>query len=196
MPSDIGTAVLALLATGASSFAALYGYVVREEGSPADMEMILKELGDLERVGYVTGGRLSPQGHWETADQAWRATALDQYREWLGRLGPVELSVDALGVDEIGLWYRLTEKGRQFLPTIETPESDLWSLDFDADRGCLVIHARDERCARDVLTNWIKENASAIDDGQVRVSGVERFELRSGAIITPATRLVAHLRRA
>jgi hypothetical protein len=178
MAAQTRHAILALLANGPSSFAALHGFVVREGSAPADVDVIWAELNDLERASLVRARRLTPEGVFEAPTPDWRQSALLEYRNWLTGLRPDELPPESVAVDEVGLWYVLTNEGGA--KTLEEPAA--WSVDVDDVSGTVVVHAADDAAARRGLAEWLATSGDIIDADQIRVRPAESFAVRLVAV--------------
>ena len=95
-----------LVALAPTSFAALYGFLVRG-GSTPDVQSTWELLTELERQGRVRLRKITPTGELIEWDRGERAEAKRAYSRWLTPLGPT-VSVDAVAVDNVGCWITST----------------------------------------------------------------------------------------
>jgi hypothetical protein len=191
MISAVQNAVVDLLANGPSSFAAVYGFLVRTGATPRDFDLVWCDMADLERAGIVSASRLTAQGVFEHPSDSWRLNAVSEYRVWLADLEDV--SPEALSVDEIGLWYLLTEQGQALAQA--DPTGAPWSLDVDEAASLITVQAGNESTARRALADWVSTNPECSEANVVEVMPIEEFVLRTGQVVRPATRVVAMLRK-
>jgi hypothetical protein len=188
-------AILDLLLQGPSSLAALHGFLVREGVAEGGVDWTWLHLEQLEKNAFVSIVQMTGSGQVQPIDDEARRAALSRYQDWLGPLGAEDLSVASVSLDEIGLWCALTKKGRAaILSVIGETEGSLWMLDFDEESRRLVVHAADERAAREGLDFWLKQHPTTEFEGEPTLQPVERFTLRSGIEVAPAVRLVLQCR--
>lgn len=189
--------VLELLANGPSSFAALYGFLARQnaEGRPRVAE-ILELMVALEKRGWVRALRVTADGAYAAVTDADRARAEREYREWL-EAPMTDLSVDALSIDEVGLWLEMQEEGRvNWESRSEARDSrSHWTLDQDEATQTIVVYAGDAGAAELALENWLRTNPGIellIETRDLR--SVSEFRLRDGTVFAGGVRLQSRYR--
>ena len=182
-------AILELLANGPSSFAAIHGFVARDNHTSTTVAETWHNLDLLEREELVESFQLSESQRPEPVTRAFRDVAHARYSAWLDGLARDQLSVDEVSLDEVGLWYGLTAKGRALFA--KPPD---WTLDWDEHSGLLRITAGTIDSADEILQQWLVDNK----DYLVAHSSAEMLgsvELTDGKAISPAARLTARLER-
>jgi hypothetical protein len=122
-------AVLALLAYAPSSFAALYDFLVRNNLARADVEAVHDALKNMEQRGLLRALRMQEDGATEEPTAAWGGEALAEYRAWLSPMGS-SVPVDAVSLDEVGLWFELTGAGRERICALPGQGQSDWSLEW------------------------------------------------------------------
>ena len=179
--------LLDLLANAPSSFAALYGFVVRSLGSRPSVKEMIDILTALETSGCVRVAQMTSDGSYRVPNLSDRAFAQRRYENWLQVPG-ADLSVDALSFDPVGIWFELLPKGlADWTRRVSTRGhgSPPWTLDFNASDDTVVVHAPDAHAAHDALTKWLMLNPDyeARKDGTTMKS-VPSFALRNGTVIS------------
>ena len=184
--------LLALLAAGPSSFAALYGALVRRFGysSGFDLGALMSALRDLGGHGWVRAWQMAGDGTFHDATEDELKSDLLAYERWL----PNAKSKD-LAVDEVGLWYEITSSGRAELASCGIQEEQLghdrWVLDDLRDVQTLVIRAESVKRADDVLHRWLACHPEIhLVETSRRVESVPSFKLRDGSMVLNGIRLV------
>ena len=93
---------------GPSSFAALYGSFVRVYGETRDPGEIFDQLIQLRNENLVKAWQMDEDGSFSATTESDFRRARDGYRSWLPKA-----SFDELSIDEIGIWFEITEVGLQ-----------------------------------------------------------------------------------
>src|SRR5215217_1445613 len=151
--------LLDLLADGPSSFAALYGALVRHCGYPCGLGVTLVSdaLLQMERRQWVTAKQMANDGSFHIPTTEERNQNLPAYRAWLPNAAFEELSVD-----EVGLWYELTAEGRaewkQCIDAEEQAQFGRWTLDDLSDTNTIIIQAETLEVAEVILQWWLVHN--------------------------------------
>lgn len=184
--------VLSLLVDAPSSFAALYGGLVRHYGYPRTMNLaaLMATLHSLAQHGWITAWQMSADGHVHALHAADQERALLAYQRWLPTADLADLAVD-----EIGVWYEITTAGRtawQRWDDAATPELQAsWTLDQVTATQTLIIHAATEALAEAVLHWWLTTHPEiAVIRSSQRIEPVATASLRSGITIPNGVRLV------
>lgn len=178
--------VLELLANGPSSFAALYGFVARNDtlSRPSIREMI-DVLNALESSGWVRVMQMTPEGNYKTAHFRDRVIAQQRYEKWL-QAERADLSVDALSFDQVGIWIELLPAGRaeREKTVSKKPAGPTWTLDFNSSDDAVVVRAPDVEAARHALTEWLMLHGEfeALEERTV-LKTVPPFRLRNGTLV-------------
>jgi len=155
--SDREIDALELLAYGPSSFAALY-YWLRFQCGYSDVGVtdVFVQLQQMERDSLVRAMQMEPDGAFRTPIAADYERAKRQYVQMLPQATASEVSVD-----EVGLWYEITESGRKAWSRWSESngdDRDHWMLDDRADQGILEIRAERKDVAEAVLDRWLAEH--------------------------------------
>jgi hypothetical protein len=185
-------AVLELLAHAPSSFAALYGFLVRNKLARADVEAVHDALKSMEQSGLLRALRMQEDGATEAPTAAWCAEALAEYRAWLSPMGS-SVPVEAVSLDEVGLWYELTGAGRERIGASPGQGQSDWSLEVEADT--ITIYGKDEAVIDRCLKEWLERTPDFETATRSEPEPVERFTLRSGVVVEPGFRVVVHGKR-
>lgn len=189
---DIRSEIVDLLANGPSSFAALYGFLAREGIIEPNIDQAWRELERLEQDELIQASWMSDGGVFRKAEPATKREARERYRQWLGSLGADALSVDAVSLDEVGLWYSLTDKGVA-LARAAADHGRQWVIDWSEGDQVVTIYAQADESARRALDWWLQRNPSLQVDGSPEVEVADSFRTRSGIEFAPAVRLTAQL---
>jgi DNA-binding PadR family transcriptional regulator len=189
--------LLDLLVDAPSSFAALYGGLVRHSGysTGIDVSLVLDTLLEMERRGWVTATQMAADGsfHIPTAEE--RKHALLTYQTWLPKA-----VLNDLSLDEIGLWYELTAKGRlewkQWIDAEEHVHPGRWTLDDLSDTQTLIIKAESIGASESALDWWLSQNPAyeLVSNGK-RTEAVSSFSLRDDTVISNGIKLVCQYQR-
>ena len=194
---EVEETVLELLANAPSSFAALYGFLVRQnEGGRLRVAQVLGVVTELEQRGWIRARRVTPEGQYEGVAETYRVHAEQEYRDWL-EAPNANLSVDALSIDEIGLWLEIRPEGRDAWRKIAESEEPLpkWALHQDARTHSITVYAEDVDTAENALLAWLRSNPGAklVSDSRV-MEPVSEFHLNDGTKVAPGVRLQAAYR--
>jgi len=174
--------ILDLLALAPSSFAALYGFLVRG-GTAPDVRRVWTILTELELDGKLRFWKVGVDGVFSELADTDRDAARTAYENWLAPMGN-DVPVDSVSIDSIGCWLTASER-----PTGSTT-SPTWRLDEDARAGEITIHAADEIQARRVLTDWIAGNRHIIGTKESKLEPVAGYWLHSGQWVDGGIRLL------
>jgi hypothetical protein len=100
--------LLDLLLGGPSSFAALYGGLVRHSGYPKNLNLskMMNALIELGRRDYIKTARMTGDGRFNELTENEQWATLPAYHAWLP-----EAEFGELSVDEVGLRFEITPKG-------------------------------------------------------------------------------------
>jgi uncharacterized protein with LGFP repeats len=106
-----------------------------------------------------------------------------EYGLWLPQATASEVSVD-----EIGLWYQVTERGREAWsqwPGSTGDDRDHWVLDDRADQGILEVRAERKDVAEAVLDRWFAEHGEVQEDAGTREAvKLPEFVMRDGTHVS------------
>lgn len=175
--------ILELLANGPSSFAAIYGFLARQDiGMRPSVGEVIGVATDLERNGWIRVCRLTPEGRYDEVTDPERVRIEREYRRWL-ETPTADLSVDALSIDEIGLWFELLPNGLDEWKkrTSSVEETPPFTVDFNATSGVVRIRAVNVDIAKRLLAEWLMRNPRT--DAVLRsmvIEDVDTFQLRNG----------------
>jgi hypothetical protein len=186
--------VLELLAHAPASFAALYGFLVRNELAQADVGAVRAALESMEQRGLARGLRMKEDGATEEPTAAWGAEALAEYRAWLSPMGS-SVPVDAVSLDEVGLWFELTGAGRERIFASPGQGQSDWSLEVDEKADTITICGKDEAVIDRCLKEWLERSPGFEPATRSEPEPVQRFTLRTGVVVEPGFRVVVHGRR-
>ena len=107
--SVIDAHVLDLLVDGESLFAALFFGLRRHWGhTEVEVDEALEILQQLEDRRLVQARQMEPDGTFRAPVAADYERSRREYCQWLP-----QASASEVAVDEVGLWYQLTERGRE-----------------------------------------------------------------------------------
>lgn len=98
--------LLDLLVDGQSSFAALYGGLVRHYNYSGKVYEIFSVLLEMRKDNCVKAWQMNDVGAFHEPTENDLDQALKAYQTWLPQ-APFE----DLAIDEVGLWYEITSKG-------------------------------------------------------------------------------------
>ena len=190
--------LLDLLLDGPSSFAALYGGLVRHYCYPKNLSlnMMMNSLIELGRRDYVKTTRMSSDGRFNELTENEQRSTLPLYQAWL----PVA-EFEELSVDEVGLWYGITPKGREKAKRRSIGEepgnTGRWTLDDLAETQTILIRADSEEGGEERLRWWLLLHPEIIPmDGSKTVKPISEFRLRDGTVIVGGVELSIRYRRA
>lgn len=182
--------LLDLLVDGPSSFAALYGALVRHWGYPAHTEisMVLEATRGLEAEGAVLSWQMAEDGRFHKPTEAEFADDLAAYQRWLPGAQFEELSLD-----EVGLWYELTEMGRERwrleCRRTEGPIEGRWTVDDEVEARTIVVQAKTAAVAEGVLQDWLSSHPKVLPVAK-HIEFVPAFALRDGTVVSDGVKLV------
>ncbi len=151
--------LLDLLIDAPCSVAGLYGGLIRHCGYKRNLDIrgLLEQLRSMEDKNLVRAQILAGDGTERAPTEVDRQHAQQQYLRWLPTATP-----DDLSVDEVGLWYALTPKGRalwQSLSAGEPRRQAQWILDHDDAQGTITIQAEDLPTAERALQAWLRRES-------------------------------------
>jgi len=109
-------------------------------------------------------------------------TARSRYREWLPNAAK-----DERAVDEIGLWYEITESGRdEWTQWSQDPEAlPRWALDDDSVSRVVTVRAASLSDAENALSTWAAQNPRIELVYETKeIAQLSQFRLRSGVLLT------------
>lgn len=183
--------LLDLLVDAPSSFAALYGGLVRHcDYSPGlDVTLVADTLLEMERRDWVTAKQMAVDGSFHVPTAEERKDDLAAYQAWLPNAPFEEVSLD-----EVGLWYELTVKGRaewkQSVDDEERTQSRRWTLDDLSDTQTLIIQAESIDVAEATLHWWLSHNSAVeLVSHSKSIEPISAFTLRDGTVITNGIKL-------
>jgi hypothetical protein len=184
--------LLELLINAPCSVAGLYGDLVWLCGlsSDAALRELPRTLELLEQQGLVSIEHVTAEGTVEPASAAGRSAAWSRYRSWLPGA-----SRDELAIDEVGLWYRLTDAGRaMWTASSRSRGHRKWQLVENPMDAQLVIDAESEPVAHAALLGWLSRNPGTVIETERR-SKTSGVRLRSGLVIDAGVRVECSYRR-
>jgi len=149
--SDVAlrTEVLELLTLGPSSFAAMYGWLVRGGAAP-DVPGLFGRLRQLGERGVLQAFQFDSEGNHDSVPSAILEGLERRYEVWLGGLSAEQLTTAALAVDEVGLWYEITDAGRELAGA---SGETAWEVRLD---GSLVVACAETiEMADSALASWL-----------------------------------------
>ena len=127
--NDLQAHALDLLVDGPSSFAALFMALRRHWGHrTADVDDVLEVLNRLNDDGLVESRQMEPDGTLRVPNAADLTRARLEYSLLL----PVATAAE-VSVDEVGLWYEITEAGREAWSAWGEPrlkDGSRWTLEL------------------------------------------------------------------
>ena len=181
---DVDAHVLDLLVDGESSFAALFYGLSRHWGhSKVDVEEALRVLQHLEERQLVHARQMESDGAFRSPVAADYERANREYGLWLPQATASEVAVD-----EIGLWYQVTERGRQAWSQWSGSSRDdraRWMLDDHADQGILEVRAERRDVAEAALDRWLAEHGEVQEVSGTRKSAkIPEFVMRDGTRVS------------
>lgn len=176
---EIDAHVLDLLVDGGSSFAALYFGLSRHWGHTATgVDEALEVLQRLEDHQLVHPRQMEPGG-FRAPIAADYERAKREYSQWLPQATASEVAAD-----EVGLWYQITERGRQAWSRWaggNGDDRDRWMLDDRADQGILEVRAERKDVAEAALDRWLAEHGEVQEVSGTRESvKIPEFVMRDG----------------
>jgi hypothetical protein len=192
---DLSFQVLDTLANAPSSVAGIYADLVYLMGYDRVrvLQCLRSTLDALEQRGSLLARVASPDagGGLTPALPSDKARCWDAYVAWLPTADR-----DDLAIDEIGLWYGLTDSGRAAWQASGTgKEAELWALDDDATTQTISIVAETQEAAERRLAEWL------VGHGDVAIASTEsrpvaHVKFRSGQTLVSGVRLTCeYLRR-
>jgi hypothetical protein len=189
--------LLDLLVDAPSSFAALYGGLVRHCGySPGvDVAVVLDALLEMERREWVKAKQMADDGSFRVPTPTERNANLLAYQEWLPNADFKELSVD-----EVGLWYEITDDGRvewkQRVDDDEKTGSHRWTLDDFSENQTLVIRAASLEVAQGILRWWLSKNPEVeLENDSQDIQLGSEFTLHDGTAVADGIELSYRYRK-
>lgn len=177
--------VLDPLANGPSSVAGLYSDLVYVAGIDARElpEQLRDRVERLERRGWVRARLQDQVGCLAPASDAERQRCWQQYARWLPTATREELAID-----EIGLWYGMTDDGRDAWRHWAGEHDDaLWELDDDLEGRIVAVVARSEELAHRRLAEWLAARGH-VATGLRETTPVRDVHLRSGRVLAQGVR--------
>ncbi|MGF1469764.1 MAG: hypothetical protein ACFCGT_26870 [Sandaracinaceae bacterium] len=194
---DLETSILELLAKGPSSFAALYGYLLRNNLTSQDIGAAFDRLLDMERRGLVAMRATDDRGKLERANEAFLERARTQYGEWLANLGATQLSPRAMSLDEVGLWFAPGPAGQEAIASWlqEQGPGEMWELAATPDS--ITIRSASEAIAMRELNAWLLHHPDrTIDPASRTQEPLKRVALRSGGTLEDGVQISVTLHKA
>jgi hypothetical protein len=186
--------LLDLLVDGPSSFAALYGGLIRNWDYPSNLKVTdaMYALEQMKKQEWVKECQMTEDGSFHQVTEPERTSLSLAYQAWLSSVQYQDLSVD-----EIGLWYEITIKGRaewnKWVENQKDKESHKWMLDDMVGEHRIVIHAESNKTAETVLRWWSNSHPEIeLLDNSKQVEKVSSFKLRDDSVITNGIRLICH----
>jgi hypothetical protein len=177
--------VLDVLVNAPSSVAALYGDLLFLCGyKPSVLNPLRHALDDLEKRGWVIAKLMTHEGQFEQQGRDRREPLWVRYASWLP-----EARREDLAVDEIGLWYALTDAGRAAWNAWGgEPAAELWQLDDDPGASSITVTAETSEKAERVLQHWLDTNHERVLCR--RTVSVRDVQLRNGLLIADGVQIV------
>jgi hypothetical protein len=180
---EIDAHVLDLLVDGESSFAALFFGLRRHwVHTEVDVDEVLDVLQRLEDLQLVHARQMDRDGTFRELIATDYERASREYCQWLPQATASEVSVD-----EIGLWYQLTERGREAWSQWSGGNEEYherWMLDDRADQKILEVRADRRDVAEAALDRWLAEH-----DEMLEVSGTREFAQIPEFVMRDGTRV-------
>lgn len=194
-PNDIDAHVLDLLVDGESSFAALFYGLCRHWGhTDVDVNEALRILRQMEERGLVHARQMMPDGTFRVPVAADHERAAREYRLWLPRAAASEVAVD-----EIGLWYQVTERGRNAWSQWSggsKEDRSRWTLDDRVDLGLLEVRAECQDVAEAAIDRWLAEHRGVREVPGTRESvKISEFVMRDGTRFLDGVLVTCRYRR-
>ena len=191
---EIDAHVLDLLVDGESSFASLYFGLLRRGGYPElEVNGAFRVLQHLEDLQLVRAKQMKSDGSFCAPDGADYERAKLEYGLWLPQATASEIPVD-----EIGLWYEITERGRQAWSQWSRSareDRDCWMLDDHVEEGILEVRAARKDVAEAVLDRWLAEQGEVQEIPGTRVAvKVPEFVMRDGTRVSDGVLLTCRYR--
>lgn len=188
--------LLDLLVDGSSSFAALYGGLMHNCGYPADMDVasVMNTLAEMEQRGWVNATQMDENGSFHKPTEDERRSDLLAYQRWLP-----DATFEELSLDEVGLWYEVTNSGRaewrRWSPDEEESHCPRWMLDELSDTQTVMIQAETLEAAEEALRWWLsyKQGIELVSSSR-NIESVPVFTLRDGTVITNGVKIVCQYR--
>lgn len=182
--------VLDTLVNAPSSVAGMYADLVYLMGFDREriVEPLRATLDTLEQRGWVVARMAPPNegGGLRLASRGDRDWCWLEYAVWLPKA-----TRDDLAADEIGLWYGITESGRDAWQTVGADaEAELWELDEDAERHTVSIIAGSEEAAERRLSEWLLRRPDIAVTSK-ELSTVVGLKFRSGRTLLSGVRLIS-----
>lgn len=177
---ELDANVLDLLVDGDSSFAALFLGLRHHWGqTEVDVAEVFGVLAQLAERQLVRVTQMEPDGSFRDAVAADLENAKREYGLWLPHATYSEVAVD-----EVGLWYQVTERGRgawSVWSGRSRGDRECWVLDDHADRGILEVRAGRKEVAEAALSRWLAEHEDVqIVPGSRESVEIPEFVMRDG----------------
>lgn len=187
---EIDAHLLDLLVDGESSFAALFFQLRRHWGhTEVDVSEALDVVQELEGRRLVRARQMDPDGTFREASTADYEKARREYCLWLK-----QATASQVAFDEVGLWYQITQRGREAWSQWSgggKGHGELWMLDERADQGILEVRAGRQEVAEVALDKWFAEHREILEVAGTRTSvRVSEFvmgdgtRVRDGVLVT------------
>jgi hypothetical protein len=183
--------LLDLLIDGPSSFAALYGGLLRHfsYSEQPEISLVMQVLSDLEQEGFIKAWLMANDGCFREPESKDRSGFESAYYKWLPNA-----KVEELCVDEVGLWYELTPKGRsewQRLVNGDMEYSRQWVIDDEREIHTIIIRASTIETAQAGLRWWLSYNSEfRLVSGSESVEPIPDFSLHDGTVISRGIKIV------
>ncbi len=186
--------LLDLLIDGPSSFAALYGGLVRHCGytTGLDVSIVADALVDMEHMKWVKAWQMADDGSFREPTDDERKNSLCAYQKWLHKT-----KFEDLSLDEIGLCYEITDKGRAEWRQLagDKEHKEPWMIDDLQDKQTIVIQAETEELADRALAWWLSYNPEInLISNSKSIEPISNFKLSDGTVIHEGIKVVYRYR--
>lgn len=180
--------ILDALVTAPSSVAGIYADLVYLLGFDRQqvVEPLHHALETLESRGWVAARLSQPNTEMlrpasgDEKEQCWR-----RYAVWLPAI-----TRNDLAVDDIGLWYGLTDAGRTAWQTFGVgAPADTWELDEDAEQRKVSVVAESREIAELRLSEWLLRRPGITITAK-HVSPIAMCKLRNGRMLYSGVRIM------
>ena len=188
--------LLDLLVDGPSSFAALYGSLVRvwQYDSKLDVVVPLDALIEMEKQGFVQALQMTDDGSFRNVTSRDRRDAQNEYARKLPGLADVDLSYD-----EVGLWYGILDRGREewqrWARRNDDGVDERWSIDVNYILKVICVKGSDSGTVERALSGWIDQNPRLeVIASSKAMEYVAEFQLRDGTRVKDGVKLLCKFR--
>lgn len=189
--------LLDLLVDGPSSFAALYGGLIRHCGYPRglDVARVMNTLAEMGQLGWVKAAQMAEDGSFHEPIEDERRSDLLAYQAWLPHAVSEEFSLD-----EVGLWCEITTEGRAEWKHCSYDEEEKnrlrWMLDDLSDTQTITVQAETVEIALERLRWWLSYNQDIdLVSSSKSIEPISAFTLRDGTTVTNGVRLSYQYRK-